>query len=158
MSPKDLPEPPEPRVGMVINYAYLWARQADQGMDAGEKIRPCAILAVREEEDKTKTVFVSPITHTPPFNPRAGILLGQATGDRLGLNTRNSWLMCSEVNEFTWPGYDMYLVQRQPQSYVFGDLPRSVLIQAREKLAEFHGQSRLKFVPRNPAPVIADAG
>jgi hypothetical protein len=140
---------PEPKAGMVIRYEYLWARQYSMGWDAGEKVRPCAILAVDEGRDGT-TVYVAPITHTRPFNPNAGILMPIETKRRLGLDDKNSWLMCSEVNKFVWPGSDLRTVPgRDPRTYVYGSMPHALLVQARQKLMEFSQGERLKYVPRD---------
>jgi len=35
---------PKPEAGMVINYSYLWAREARAGQEEGAKNRPCAII------------------------------------------------------------------------------------------------------------------
>ena len=37
---------------------------------------------------------------------------------------------------------------RSAPSYVFGSLPRGVIVEAREKLGELHQSKALKFVPR----------
>ena len=38
---------PAPQPGLVIRYAYLWAREHDRGAEDGAKDRPCAIVAAR---------------------------------------------------------------------------------------------------------------
>jgi hypothetical protein len=35
---------PEPRVGLVVSYSYLWSEEAEQGLVEGKKDRPCAII------------------------------------------------------------------------------------------------------------------
>lgn len=143
---------PEPKAGMVINYEYLWARQYNMGWVSGEKIRPCAILAVMEGKDDT-TVFVSPITHTAPYHPEQSILLPQETKQRLGLDSHKSWMMVNEVNKFTWPSPELYRVpRRHPTTYTYGMLPEAVLLEARQKLKEFNERKELLYVPRESAP------
>lgn len=140
---------PQPTVGMVVNYEYLWARQYHDGRTEGEKIRPCAILAVIEGKDET-TVYVAPMTHTAPFHPEESIQLTDATSRRLRMNCGSSWLMVNEVNKFIWPGCDIRRVpNREPRTYCFGRLPEEVLLEARQKLKEFNQKKTLLFVPRD---------
>ncbi len=142
---------PEPKAGMVVRYEYLWARQYEQGMTYGEKVRPCAILAVVEGKDDT-TVYVSPITHTAPFHPEESIQLAPETKRRLNLDGQTSWLMVNEVNKFTWPGEDLRRIpQSQPASYTYGSLPETVLLEARQKLKDFNQRRELHLVPRDHA-------
>lgn len=141
---------PEPQAGMVIHYEYLWAREHDKGWKRAEKIRPCVILAVVEgKESQDKTVYVSPLTHTAPFHPEESIQLAPETSRRIGLDCHDKWLMCNEVNKFTWPGA---LVRRVPYSsptaYVYGMLPECVLKEARCKLKAFNNNHALHFVAR----------
>ncbi|MDZ7644939.1 MAG: hypothetical protein U5K76_12420 [Woeseiaceae bacterium] len=37
---------PEPEVGLVISYSYLWSDEAAAGHVEGRKSRPCAIVMV----------------------------------------------------------------------------------------------------------------
>ena len=39
---------PEPRVGLVVSYSYLWSEEAEQGLVEGKKDRPCAIILAIE--------------------------------------------------------------------------------------------------------------
>lgn len=60
---------PPPRPGLVIAYAYLWAREHRRGLEEGQKDRPCAIVAARQVIERREVVTVVPITHTPPSDP-----------------------------------------------------------------------------------------
>ena len=40
---------PEPRVGLVVSYSYLWSEEAEQGLVEGKKDRPCAIILAIDE-------------------------------------------------------------------------------------------------------------
>ncbi len=145
----------EPKAGMVINYGYLWARQAKDGMrelPGGTveriKFRPSLILAVKEENDK-KVVYVSPITHTPPFYPEESLLMPAETKARLGLDGLNSWLMVSEVNKFEWPGTDIRRVpDRMERSQFYGFVPGAFLEEAHGRLQELVQLKRFKTVAR----------
>ncbi len=168
----------EPKACMVINYGYLWARQAKDGMrelPGGTveriKFRPSLILAVKEEDNK-KVVYVSPITHTPPFYPEESLLMPADTKERLGLDGLNSWLMVSEVNKFEWPGTDIRRVpDRMERSQFYGFVPGKFLEEAHGRLPELLQLKRFKTAAREytqrpeqprqpvpkPAPVQAPA-
>jgi hypothetical protein len=142
---------PEPQVGMVINYEYIWARQFKDGFKPEDrvKVRPCAILAVVEGKDDV-TVYVSPMTHTAPYQPERSIKLSDDTSARLRMDCNNSWLMVDEVNKFTWPGDCLRRVfNREKPSYCYGMLPETVLLDARSKMKAFNANKVLSFVPRD---------
>jgi hypothetical protein len=70
---------PEPRLGLMISYAYLWHHEHRAGRDEGVKNRPCVIiLSARDEKDGTTVVRVAPVTHRAPDNPAAALELPQA--------------------------------------------------------------------------------
>src|SRR5689334_4007413 len=43
---------PEPEVGLVISYAYLWFEEAERGQVEGRKDRPCAIIVAVDVPDE----------------------------------------------------------------------------------------------------------
>lgn len=67
---------PEPEVGLVISYSYLWKEEEEQGLVEGRKDRPCAIVLTVEvpaaEAHLRKQVAVAPITHSPPHDSSVG--------------------------------------------------------------------------------------
>ena len=85
-----MPLPP-PQPGQVIRYAYLWWNEARTGREDGVKDRPCGVVLTRVTEPGQSTVYVLPITHTPPMNEEDGIEIPQATKRRLGLDAEQSW-------------------------------------------------------------------
>lgn len=63
---------PEPEVGLVVSYSYLWREEKERGQIEGRKDRPCAIvLAVDQSRPAVgrKQVAVAPITHSQPRDP-----------------------------------------------------------------------------------------
>lgn len=89
----------------VIEYAFLWEREAARGLAEGLKSRPCLVLAT-EMRSGVLRVAVAPITSArQPFG--AGVEVPAAAGARLGLRTLPSWIAFTDVNEFTWPGPDL---------------------------------------------------
>jgi hypothetical protein len=50
---------PEPEVGLVVSYSYLWSDEAAAGHVEGRKARPSAIvMAVRHDEEHPAQIAV----------------------------------------------------------------------------------------------------
>jgi hypothetical protein len=141
---------PKCEIGRVINYAYLWKREQLMGRDDGRKTRPCAIVGMADKDGKT-VAYVMPITHTPPLDPARAIEIPHKVRHHLGLDEQKSWLMCDEVNVFTWPGFDVCPTPHGQVSY--GVMPPGLFKAAKEKFAQFLQEKHLKIVPRD-APVL----
>jgi hypothetical protein len=90
--------------------------------------------------------LVLPITHTPPLTDEDGIEIPAATKHRLRLDTERSWIITTELNQFTWPGPD--LRPTPSGEYLYGYLPerlmRLVLAQVKKRARD----KKLKTVPR----------
>lgn len=118
---------PEPEVGLVISYSYLWKEEAGRGQVEGRKDRPCAIvLAVDQpgpEPAGHKQVAVVPITHSPPRDPNAAVEIPPRVKEHLGLDTERSWVILDEANVFTWPGFDLRPIKRGETRVDYGLLP-----------------------------------
>jgi hypothetical protein len=115
---------PDPRPGLVIRYSYLWQREQAAGREEGVKDRPCAIVVAVDNPDGEKTVYVLPVTHSPPTDPQDAVELPQATKARLGLDSERSWIVVSEGNSFVWPGPDLRFPRGEgPESAAYGMLP-----------------------------------
>jgi hypothetical protein len=93
-----------PRPGEVIRYAYLWLDEARLGRSDGVRDRPCAVVMAVERRKGRVVVAVSPITRAQPAQGSAAIELPRDVKLRLGLDSDRSWVICSEINEFVWPG------------------------------------------------------
>ena len=58
---------PEPEIGQIVRFDYLWRDEARRGRIEGGKDRPCAvILAMTRDGDGATLVYLAPITHSPP--------------------------------------------------------------------------------------------
>jgi hypothetical protein len=128
---------PEPYVGLVIRYSYLWKREFDAGREEGTKDRPCAIVITVVDEDGDKEVLVLPITHSSPADPADAIEIPAATKSRLGLDGERSWIVITEANEFVWPGPDLRTVPGRDESTIaYGPLPPRFFAHVRDKFLE----------------------
>src|SRR5262249_32208014 len=127
-------------------YAYLWWNEARVGRQDGSKDRPCGIVLTRLTKAGRTAVYVLPITHTPPFAEEDGIEVLPATKQRLGLDDERSWIITTELNQFTWPGPDIR--PTASGEYVYGYLPEKLMrlvleqvrTRARDKATEDRAQ------------------
>ncbi len=140
---------PPPETGTVIRYAYLWADVAAQGREEGREDRPCAIVVARREAEGGATlVAVVPVTRSPQaadaveLPPEVKAKLGLDPGER-------SWVVCSEVNEFEWPGPDLRPVPRTG-GWAYGKLPDPLFLQIARALRAAAGGKRSRRVARTP--------
>ena len=137
---------PDPKVGLVINYSYLWNREAAKGRDEGRKYRPCAIVIAVHG----KTVAVAPVTHTPPHAGTEAIEIPQQIKRALGLDEERPWLVTTDINLFTWPGMDLRPIDRaRPDRISYGHLPPAFLQQVKKEIARHVRDRSLRQVNRN---------
>lgn len=139
---------PEPQPGLVIGFSYLWHREHLSGREEGVKDRPCAIVLVRRQEDGEMVVTVAPLTHSVPRDPATGIEVPMAVKRHLGLDAERSWIMCDEVNEFAWPGYDLRAIPGGKSRYDYGLLPPRLFEQVVRRIAELKQAKRGTTTPR----------
>lgn len=141
---------PEPELGLVIRYAYLWRREQEAGREEGAKDRPCAIvLALAGQEEGRPRVVVLAVTHTPPQPPTEGIELPAPVKRRLGLDGERSWVIVSEANVFLWPGPDLrFLTGGGPDSAAYGVLPPDVFRAVRDRFLARLRDRQAAAVPR----------
>ncbi len=122
----------EPRIGEVVPYSFLWAHESALGEESGRKLRPCVIVvAVRRIGADALRVAVAPIT-TQNFRGRELVELPPAVKRQLGLDDRQSWVVCDEINQFEWPGFDLGLTPAKTNS--FGFLPPALLKKVRASI------------------------
>jgi hypothetical protein len=137
---------PVPDPGQVIRYAYLWWNEARTGRDDGTKDRPCSIVLTRVTTAGRTVVYVLPITHTPPIEDEDGVEIPLTTKQRLGLDTERSWIITTELNQFTWPSPD--LRPTAAGEYIYGYLPGKLMHLVLESVKKNARDKRLKTVPR----------
>lgn len=140
---------PTPQPGLVVQYSYLWKREADAGREEGVKDRPCAVVVAIEVQAGHPRVIVLPITHSAPQPPNEGIELPYPTKVRLGLDDARSWVIVSEANDFAWPGPDLrFLPGYGPESAAYGFLPPIVFRVVRDRFLARYRESRTGLVSR----------
>jgi hypothetical protein len=141
---------PRPVAGLVICYAYPWARDQEKGAEDGLKDRPAAIIAARQVVEGREVVTVVPITHTPPNDPADAVEIPAVLKIHLGLDDQRSWIVITETNDFLWPGPDLRPIRgRSPNRFDYGMLPPRFFAHLRDKILQANLQRKLSRIPRS---------
>jgi len=88
---------PEPRLGLVFRYDYLWSRDSVSGRDQGKE-RPACLVAATDPAINPRFVVVVPITHSPPSGDTVGIEIPPRVRQAIGLDNAPCWVIVSEHN------------------------------------------------------------
>jgi hypothetical protein len=140
---------PVPRPGLVIRYAYLWAREFDAGRTEGAKDRPCAVVLTLDKLDRGTTAYVLPITRSQPSATEKALEIPRIVKDRLGLDAAKSWVVLTEANTFVWPGPDLRPIPgRGVESVACGFLPPALFRQLRDRFVGLARAGKVKVVDR----------
>lgn len=141
---------PEPVLGLVIRYGYLWREEHARGQEEGVKDRPCAVVIVTGDDHDERWVTVLPVTHTPPSVPELAVEIPGATKRRLGLDDERSWVVLHEANRFLWPGPDLRPARPgDAASVAYGQLPYTLFEEIRTKFIAAIMERRAGVVPRS---------
>ena len=136
---------PEPFPGLVINYSYLWRKDYMAGQEEGVKDRPCAVVLSRKIKGNDTVVTVAAITHGEPETPDIAVEIPLKVKEYLNLDSDRSWIICTEVNRFVWPGPDIRPITRQgDKKYSYGVLPPKLFSNVTKTLV----RSLVKIVSR----------
>jgi hypothetical protein len=94
----------EVQTGCVIEYQYLWRREALAGQIEGLKRRPTAV-ALRMAGKQSDIVYLMPITTKAPDANTLAIEVPQIEKKRAGLDLDfRQWIILSEMNADLIPG------------------------------------------------------
>lgn len=136
--------PPEP--GTVIHLSYLWADEQAQGREEGTKDRPCVIVITTRQVEGATLVTVVPVTSSPQSDN--ALEIPPEIKARLGLDPgKLSWVVCSEVNRFEWPGPDLRPIPHKG-GWDYGRIPDHLLLQIQRMLRARAGRRPLRVVSR----------
>lgn len=104
-----------PAAGHILRYVYLFKQEQSQGRDEGVKERFVVVVGVEEAR-----YLVAAIT-TKGEGCKNNIVIPDEIARTAGL-APGSAITVSEFNRFTWPGYDIRPLMKQP-GYIAGRLP-----------------------------------
>jgi len=124
--------------------------EALAGIEEGAKDRLCAIVLTTRTEQQKDIVRVLPITHRRPDDPSLAMEIPLDTKRRLGLDDDQSWIVLSEMNQFTWPGPDLRPARPGDiASIVYGKLPGTFYDRLIHRLVTILRQRKLRTVNRS---------
>ena len=138
------------RAGLVISYSYLWHREALRGQIEGSKDRTAAVILAAKPSliGSPNRVLVAPITHSLPSDLSAGVLVPSYVKRAIGLDDTPSFIITTEVNEFTWPGFDLRTALVGADTCVYGVLPRPLIEEMKASLIANAKNRNLTMIPR----------
>lgn len=135
-----------PKTGTILRYSYLWADEAERGLEEGTKDRPALVVAVAISQ--THVVALA-ITHTKPNTPEDAISLPMSVKKHLGLDDMPSWIVLTEANVFAWPGPDIRNIPgTEPPTSIYGRIPNSLLQTVARRVLENRQLQRMRIVSR----------
>jgi len=141
---------PRPEPGLVISYGYLWRYEHRKGQEEGRKTRPCVIiLAAENQADGTTRVTVAPVTHTQPDTSDRGVELLPNVKPALKLDDARSWVVLDEVNQFTWPGFDLRPVPGNKKRFAYGFIPPKLFDQIVKRILTRATARGVAAIPRD---------
>jgi len=139
---------PNPQVGLVVRYDYLWSGEAMQGRQEGAKERPCAVIqSVHKGEDGKISVLLAPITHTPPHGKNEGVEIPYKVTRYLGLDDQRQWIRTTELNRVSWD--DLGIIPAKPQQWEYGRLPKGLYDRARQEIQNNARARKAQIVRRD---------
>jgi hypothetical protein len=106
-------------------------------------------MLAAEVVDGETVVTVLPVTHTPPLDRAAAVEIPLVTKQRLGLDSQRSWVVCSEINRFVWPGPDIRPIPGRPGEIAYDVLPPGVFQQIKARLLALAAARRLRASVRS---------
>jgi len=139
---------PEPEIGLVIKYDFLWSHEREQGFEEGAKERPCVIVtAIVRKDDGVTEVLVAPITHSPPREGTVAIEIPHKVGRHLGLDDDRSYIVANESNSVAWD--DAGIVPAAPgKQWAYGRIPKVLYDQLRASMLDLLNRRKLKTTVR----------
>ncbi|WP_375554679.1 hypothetical protein [Roseovarius mucosus] len=137
-----------PNEGSVIHYSFLWSNEHEAGITEGKKDRPSIVILT---SDNGK-FLVAPITHRGAVE-MTGLEIPTKLKRQLGLDEDKSWVVASDLNRFTWPGFDLRKVPgADKDTCIYGSVPPEFLSQIRSLLASLLKKNLVATIDRDEGP------
>jgi hypothetical protein len=119
-------------------------------MEEGLKDRPVVVVVAHRIINGRTQILVAPITHTKPEVEELAIALPQSVKRNLELDSEQSFIVLTELNQFIWPGPD---VRPAPAcddgSPLYGAIPEWLFERVRTALATRLNEQRLDVTKRS---------
>lgn len=139
---------PNPRVGLVICYDYLFESEKRKGREEGRKPRPSAVIVAPASKSEN-TVLVCAITHTEPDDERDGILISPADRVWMGLDDEPQWIVTDECNLVDWSDAGIVPVP-ETGDWTYGTMTTELGQEAQTSALKNLDDNRLTIINRLP--------
>jgi hypothetical protein len=119
---------PAPALGLVVQYAFVWAGVPRAAPPDTGKDRPCLIVDLEEIEERglpgrlIVRVIYLPISHVAPRSDEQVIAIPPRVAQHLGLTRERSYIYTSYAVEDDWP-FDLAHVPGSSDRFDYGFIP-----------------------------------
>ena len=120
--------PPTPKLGLVVQYGFVWAGSGRRSPPDAGKDRPCLIVDLEYVEEPAppgRTVLrvtYLPISHIAPRGAERAITIPARVVRHLGLTSDTSYLYTSYAVEDDWP-FDLAHLPGSDDRFDYGFVP-----------------------------------
>ena len=119
---------PAPKLGLVVQYGFVWAGTGSRTPPDAGKDRPCLIVDLENVEEPglhgrvvTRVTYL-PISHVAPRAGEQPIAIPPRVALHLGLTAERSYLYTSYAAEDDWP-FDLTHVSGSSDRFDYGFVP-----------------------------------
>jgi len=117
---------PQPELGLVVHYGFVWAGADRRPPPDAGKDRPCLIVDLFEVEEppgrNTLRVTYLPFSRSAPRDGESAKLIGPRIASHLKLTTERSFLYTSYACEDDWP-FDLAQLPGHQGRFHYGLIP-----------------------------------
>jgi hypothetical protein len=119
---------PAPKLGLVVQYGFVWAGAGRHAPPDAGKDRPCLIVDLEQVAEPalqgrvTTRVTYLPISHVAPRRDEQAIVIPPRVAQHLGLTSERSYLYTSYAVEDDWP-FDLAHVAGSSDRFDYGFIP-----------------------------------
>ena len=139
---------PEPEIGLVIRYDFLWSHEREKGFKGGTKDRPCVIVTAVVRKDTGETeILVAPITHSEPQEDTVAIAIPAKVSKCLGLDEERSYIIANESNSVVWTDPGIVPVKPGAQ-WAYGKIPKALYETLKASMLDLLNRKKLKTAVR----------
>jgi hypothetical protein len=141
-----------PKLGLVVQYGFVWAGEGRRRPPDAGKDRPCLIVDLESTDAPGSVgrtvlrVTYLPISHVPPLVGEQALPVPPRVAAHLGLTAERSWLYTSYAVEDDWP-FDLARVPGQDDRFDYGFIPPRLFEAVAEAFAGYL-KAHPKFVYR----------
>lgn len=133
---------PQPALGLVVQYGFIWAAASRRAPPDAGKERPCLIVDLEEVAEPglgarpVLRVTYVPISHVAPRRNEHGIAIPPRVAQHLSLSAERSYVYTSYAVEDDWP-FDLARVPGSPDRFDYGFVPPRLFAAVAGHFAEY---------------------